>query len=330
MHRAFALLFASLFALLFAPGCNGGTPPETSGTGGQGGGTIEPNRGTVIVGVTSDLRVGVDIDRVHAVMSVGGKVTKEQDFLASTSSMQFKFPFELSFEDLAADTEVAVQLDAFGVGGSATPLTSRAASTKILAGKKLLFRVALDSRCVQTDGGKAPSCVAPETCVAGACAAVAVDAKTLPPYSPTWTKVSNDICKPSGSGPPVVSVGEGQSDYLPTMDGDVAQVEAGPQGGHHVWIAIRMKGLLQSGSITAVTGHFPELDQDVGPFQVIFTFDQDEGGFCKLYGLRFQLDQTLPIDTLLGKKLEVQVKVTDKEGEVGIGKRTIVLSKQFI
>ena len=27
-------------------------------------------------------------------------------------------------------------------------------------------------------------------------------------------------------------VGEGQADYLPTMDGDVAQVEAGPQGPH--------------------------------------------------------------------------------------------------
>jgi hypothetical protein len=330
MHRAFALLFASFFALFFAPACNGGEPREPTGTGGEGGGTVDLNHGTVIVGVTSDLRVGVDIDRVHVVMSVGGKVTKEQDFLASTSSVQFKFPFELPFEDLADGTDIAVQLDAFGVGGSSTPLTNRAASTKVLAGKKLLLRVALDSRCVETTGGKAPSCVAPETCVAGACLASAVDAKTLPPYSPTWTKVSNDICKPTGSGPPVVTVGEGQSDYLPTTDGVVAQVEAGPQGGHHIWIAVRMKGLLQSGSITAVTGHFPELDQDVGPFQVIFTFDQDEGGYCKLYGLRFQLDQTVSIDKLLGKSLEVQVKVTDKEGEVGIGKRTVVLSKQFI
>jgi hypothetical protein len=91
-----------------------------------------------------------------------------------------------------------------------------------------------------------------------------------------------------------------------------------------------MKGLLQSGSITAVTGHFPELDKDIGPFQVIFTFDQDEGGYCKLYGLRFQLDQTVPIAEVLGKTLEVQVKVTDKEGAVGVGKRTIVLSKQVI
>ena len=86
------------------------------------------------------------------------------------------------------------------------------------------------------------------------------------------------------------------------MDGVVAQVEAGPQGGHHIWVAVRMKGLLQSGSITSVTGHFPELDQDVGPFQVIFTFDQDEGGYCKLYGLRFQLDQTTDIKRSSGTR----------------------------
>src|SRR5689334_9035365 len=184
MHRAFALFFASLFALLLAPGCNGGELPDPGGTGGEGGGTVDPTHGTVIVGVTSDLRVGVDIDRVHVVMSVDGKVTKEEDLLASTSSMQFKFPFELPFEDLEAGAEIAVQLDAFGVGGSTSPLTSRIASTKVLAGKKLLFRVALDSRCVALPGGNAPSCVAPETCVAGACAASAVDAKALPPYSP--------------------------------------------------------------------------------------------------------------------------------------------------
>ena len=131
-------------------------------------------------------------------------------------------------------------------------------------------------------------------------------------------------------GPTIVTVGEGQSDYLPTMDGDVAQVEAGPQGGHHIWVAIRVKGLLQSGSITSITGHFPELNLDVGPYQVIFTLDQDEGGYCKLYGLRFQLDQTTPIDQLLGKTLEMQVKVTDKDGDVGVGKRTVVLSKNFL
>lgn len=332
MHRAFALLFASIFALLLAPGCNGGSAPDPTGGGGDGGGggPVDPTHGTVIVGVTSDLRIGVDIDRVHAVMSVSGKVTAEKDFTTTSATSPLKLPTELAFADLAGGTDVAVQLDAYGVGGGTMPLTSRIASTRIVAGKKLLFRIALDSRCVVAPGSSAPTCTAPETCVAGACVASAIDPKTLPAYSPTWTKVSNDICKPTGSGAPVVSVGEGQADYLPTMDGASAQVEAGPQGGHHVWIAIRMKGLLQSGSITSVTGRFPELNQDVGPFQVIFTFDQDEGNFCKLYGLRFQLDQTVPIDQLLGKTLDVQVKVTDKEGAVGIGKRTVVLSKELI
>jgi len=331
MSRAFALLFASIFTLLLTAGCDGdGLPPDGGGSGGEGGGTVDLNHGTVIVGITSDLRVGIDIDRVHVVMSVDGKVTKEEDLTTSSSSSPLKLPAELAFENLAGGVAIAVQLDAYGAGGGSSPLTSRSASTKIVAGKKLLFRVALDSRCVVAPGSKAPSCSAPETCIAGVCAASAVEPKSLPQYSSTWTKVSNDICKPSGSGAPIVTVGEGQADYLPTMDGIEAQVEAGPQGGHHIWIATRMKGLLQSGSITSVTGHFPELNQDVGPFQVIFTFDQDEGGYCKLYGLRFQLDQALPIDQVLGKTLEVQVKITDKEGVVGIGKRTVVLSKQFI
>ncbi len=329
MPRAFpliSLLFASIFALHLTAGCNGDAVPN----GDKDGGTVEPNHGAVIVGVTSDLRVDVDIDRVHVVMLVDGKVTKEEDLTASSSSSPLKLPAELAFEDLADGADVAVQLDAYGPGGGTSPLTSRIASTKIVAGKKLLFRVALDSRCVASPGSNAPSCAAPQTCIAGACAASAVKSSSLPVYSSTWTKVSNDTCKPSGSGAPIVTIGEGQSDYLPTMDGVEAQVEAGPQGGHHIWIATRMKGLLQSGSITSVTGHFPELNQDIGPFQVIFTFDQDEGGYCKLYGLRFQLDQALSVDQVLGKTLELQVKITDKEGAVGVGKRTLVLSKQFI
>ena len=137
------------------------------------------------------------------------------------------------------------------------------------------------------------------------------------------------MCKPAAGGAPVVSW-RGAGDYLPTMDGDVAQVEAGPQGGHHIWVAIRMKNLHQSGSITSITGHFPDLGIDVGPFNVIFTFEQDEGGFCKLYGLRFQLDQSNDITAMLGHPLDVTVKVTDPEQDVGIGKRTVVLSKDFL
>ncbi len=125
-------------------------------------------------------------------------------------------------------------------------------------------------------------------------------------------------------------MGEGQADYLPLMDGDTDQVEAGPQGGHHVWVAVRTKNLRQSGSITSITGHFSDLGIDVGPFNVIFTQEVDEGGYCKIYGLRFQLDQEVDIDTLLGHPLDITVTVTDTDGAVGTGTRDVVLSQTIL
>jgi hypothetical protein len=330
MRRAFAVVFASALAsVAAAAGCGGDGTTSSTGSSGTGG-SIDPSHGEIVVGMTSDLRVGVDIDRVHAVLSAAGKVVLDRTLVDQSKTDALVLPGELPFPELAGGTDVAVKLDAFRVGDTTTPLVTRLASTKVVAGKKLLLRMPIDSRCAVAPGSSAPVCTAPATCVAGVCATSVVDPKSLPAYSPTWSKVSTDICKPAGAGAPIVVVGEGQADYLPTMDGDTAQVEAGPQGGHHIWIAIRMKNLLQSGSITTVTGHFPDLNIDVGPFQVIFTFDQDEGGYCKLYGLRFQLDQAMAIDGLLGHTVEVQVKVTDKEGTVGIGKRTVVLSKTFI
>jgi hypothetical protein len=171
--------------------------------------------------------------------------------------------------------------------------------------------------------------MAGKTCQNGACVDPAVDANKLKDYTSGWSAAA-DVCKPVNAGAPVVVVGEGQSDYLPLADGAVAQVEAGPQGGHHVWIAIRMKNLRQTGSITSITGTFPELGITIDPFNVIFTFDQDEGGYCKLYGLRFQLDAAQPIQGLLGHVLDVTVKVTDTDGAVGTGTKTIKLSDNFI
>jgi hypothetical protein len=218
------------------------------------------------------------------------------------------------------------------MGYIASPLVSRVASTQVVFAKKLLLRAPLESRCADPlwGGPSAPSCYAPETCVSGVCRSPLIDPKTLPPYTASWSTGKNDICKADGGGAPTVIVGQGQGDYLPSNDLDVAQVEAGPQGGHHIWIALRVKNLLQSGSITKVTGRVPELNLDISPLQVIFTFDQDEGGYCKLYGLRFQLDQTNNIEDLLGKVLEITAQVSDKDGDIGIGKRTVTLSSDIL
>ncbi|APR86041.1 Hypothetical protein A7982_11390 [Minicystis rosea] len=320
MLQRLSLLIAALLVLVIAPACGGGGTGGTDGSGATG---------SVIIGVVSDLRLGVDLQSIHVVMRAGGAVIEDETFSVGTAK-PLKLPLELPFADLPGGTAVDVDLEAFRPGDDTNPLVVRRAATEIVAGKKLLHRVVVDSRCIEAPGSSAPTCIEPETCVAGQCADAYVAPENLKPYTPGWGSGTNDVCKPANGGAPTVVVGEGQADYLALQDGEVAQVEAGPQGGHHIWVAIRMKNLAQSGSITSVTGHFPDLGIDVGPFNVIFTFEPDEGGYCKLYGLRFQLDESHDIMTLLGHPLDVKVTVTDPVNDVGEGTRSVVLSSDIL
>lgn len=306
-----------LVVLLLACGTSP-VPPDASTTG------------SVIVGVRSQLRAGVDLDRLRVTMLVDGKPYREDDLTSAKTTLSF--PTELGFSNLPGGSGVSVLLEGTLAAVPGVTLVSRLASTKVVPGATRLLEVTLESACLaQPPGspGGAPTCAAPQTCIHGACASSAVDPAKLPAYAASWSHAS-DICKPANAGAPVVVVGEGQSDYLPLTDNQVAQVEAGPQGGHHIWIAIRMKNLRQSGTITSVTGFFPDLGVTISPFNVIFTYDQDEGGYCKLYGLRFQLDQVESIDKLLGHTIDVTVTATDADQTVGVGKKTVTLSKTFI
>ncbi|MEO8797858.1 MAG: hypothetical protein ABI551_08235, partial [Polyangiaceae bacterium] len=107
----------------------------------------------------------------------------------------------------------------------------------------------------------------------------------------------------------------GQSYYLPLTEGQTLQAEAGPQGGHHIWIAARMKNLKQSGSTTKIAGVQPGSGATIPPTTLAFTYAPDEGGFCKLYGIRYQLDnEGVDYKQFLGKPLDVNVTVTDPTG----------------
>jgi hypothetical protein len=135
------------------------------------------------------------------------------------------------------------------------------------------------------------------------------------------------ICKTTLGAAPDVVVGQGQSDYLPLADLDQVYVEAGPQGGHHVWIALRMKNLLRSGSRTTLTGTVPSTGTTITPYEVIYTFDPAEGGYCKLFGLRFQLDlDGVDYVPLLGHELDVTATVADRSGDTGQGMRRVMLA----
>jgi hypothetical protein len=93
------------------------------------------------------------------------------------------------------------------------------------------------------------------------------------------------------------------------------QAEAGPQGGHHIWIAARMKNMKQSLSTTKIEGLQPGTGTPIPPSTFVFSYAPDQGGFCKLYGLRYQLDNGgIDYKQFLGKPLDVTVTVTDQAG----------------
>ena len=135
------------------------------------------------------------------------------------------------------------------------------------------------------------------------------------------------VCKTVAGAPPEVVLGKGQSDYLPLADLEMVTVEAGPQGGHHIWMAILMKNLLRTGSLTRLTAVAPATGTTISPYEVIYTFDPAEGGYCKLFGLRFQLDlDGVDYVPLLGKELDVTATVTDQGGDSGHDSRRVMLS----
>lgn len=290
-----------------------------------------PSVGAVTVGLTSEFRVPTDMVELHITSRVDGVVLREETRGVATGQKLLSFPSEVPFGALPDGAAVEVELSGFGGGGGVLfPVIKRLASTEVVGGRHLLMRVPLETECAP--GLKSPVCDAPLTCVTGVCKDSHREPTSLETYSSLWSSPAGDICKPLNAGAPVVLVGKGQSDYFATDDGELSQVEAGPQGGHHIWVAIRMKNLNQSASITTIQGFVPDLNLELSPFSVIFTFDQDEGGYCKLFGLRYQLDTNgVDIKTVLGHQVKLTVTVTEsKTGGVGKGERLVQLSDTIL
>lgn len=291
-----------------------------------------PPAASVVVGVTSEFRVPTDIHSLHLVMRQNGTVIRDETRLAGQGTPPLGFPMELSFSDLSQGDHVEAELEGIGGGNANITLVRRLVSTDAVAGRNMLLRARLETECV-LNTMPASSCMAPQTCVNGACRDSFVDPILLENYrSDWWQTTSNDPCKPAGGGDPIVIVGKGQSDYLVMDDYAVGQVEAGPQGGHHIWVAIRTKNLKQSGSVTTVSGSIADLNLNLDPLNVIFTFDPDEGGYCKLYGLRYQLDTGgVKIDTVLGHVLKLTVKVSEgQDGDIGVGEKFVTISDTIL
>jgi hypothetical protein len=277
----------------------------------------------VIVGIQGE-QIGNALGTLHVVTTLGGAPYKDETL--ASSALPHEVPVTPVGGDLAA--VIGVEVDGYAQANwtpslAVPPVLVRTAHTQFVPQETELLRILLQGPCLMgLPGGPpgGPTCMAPQTCIAGGCANDAVPPQALAPYTPDWPSNAPDACKPANPGPPVVQVGTGQTDYLPLTTGQTVQAEQGPQGGHHIWIATRQENLKQSGSTTTITSVQPSTGL-VGPeMRFIFTFLPDEGGFCKLSGLRYQLDlDGTDYHQFLGQPLDVTVVIADPTGATGTG-----------
>lgn len=142
---------------------------------------------------------------------------------------------------------------------------------------------------------------------------------------------TGDVCKPYTELVPEIVVGHGFGDYLVANDYDIAEVEAGPQGGFHIWIGARIKNIARSGSITTLAGSIPDAAVTLDESRLVFTLDRGDGGWCELHGLRLIIaDSQDGILPLLGQRIMVTVTLLDPDGVEGFGERWLTLSDEVI
>jgi len=296
---------------------------------------------SLVVGVQSD-DFGTLVSSVHVVVEQDGAVIRDET-LATTSGAPSPFPKEIELRG-AAGSRVEVLAEALPApGAGSAPIVSRTASARLPArvpgapGKKLL-RVMLESRCAVVPFAPpvpGTTCAAPLTCIAGACQPSEVADDALEDYEPGWPAAPPDICRPAKRGPPEVILGTGQTDYAALADGQVLQLEKGPQGGHHIWIAARMKNLRQAGSTTTITSSIEGDPVPVPPVSFVFSFDRDEGAYCKIWGLRYQVDAgaadlRTAYKRFLGKRLSVTVEVADSTGAKASSTRVVQIADRLL
>ncbi len=299
------------------------------------------NDAQLVIGVQADDFGGL-VESVHIVATVDGKVASDETVSPAALPKEVLLAGATGAKVEVTATALTSQAATRGPGGApATPVVVRRAASYLVPNAKKLLRMQLETRCItfSAPGSTfplAPVCDAPQTCASGRCITEDVAFDQLESYEPGWAASPPDICRPANHGAPELFLGTGQTDFAPLKDGQTLQLERGPQGGHHIWIAARMKNLRQSGSRTTLTARLVgEATSSIPPAAYVFTFDRDEGNYCKLWGLRYQLDSgatDLAADykRFLGKQLEVTVEVTDSTNAKATSTKTILIADKLL
>ena len=144
---------------------------------------------------------------------------------------------------------------------------------------------------------------------------------------------SPDPCKASlaAGASAKLTVGKGQLDYADLAMNEALTWEKGPQGGHHIWLAVRQTGLRLHATITTIG--VDDLDAFGAPLRimderVVYDFRREEGGYCTLAGLRAQLDLpgAPPLSSLENHHLLITVTDRDLDGATATNTAHVIVS----
>ncbi|MEZ4293554.1 MAG: hypothetical protein R3B70_01160 [Polyangiaceae bacterium] len=291
----------------------------------------EEPAGAVVVGITADFQPGPDIARLSADVRVDGELFDSRVWIAK-GSPELSFPLELPVSGLADGARVDVELLGFEtMGENEAPFVRRDAATAILVGQTLLLRAHMEWECVPSfhlPGGElAPTCASPLTCVAAGCEDPFVDPSKLSPYSIDWAVDYADECRPEDAGEPAVEVGRGLESFEALAPGGPVPMVKGPQGGFHVWLALRARNLHRQGSVTHLQVTRQDSGEELCAVEVPWDFEPSGDGSCDLAGIQCVVSYDVAgAAALTGQAALVSAKVVDSTGDVGFGEQVVTLS----
>ncbi len=258
-------------------------------------------------------------------------VVKVDGLIAAKESLKPEspatFPHETRVLAPVGKAAASVEVTVTGIMNSAT-VVARRSTTRFVQGKAKLGYVFLETRCntfgLLGGGDLGPTCSnAGETCVTGKCVSDAVE---LVDYRADWAKNPPSPC---GNGTTAqLEIAQGQDVWSPLPEGSTVSVECGPQGGHHLWMALRMKDLSQSGTKTTFSAVVTGQATTVPATSYNYVWSPSAaGGGCALLGVRFQLDVGgAPIDGFLGKPLDIKVEAEDRSGRKAVATKHLNIS----
>jgi hypothetical protein len=228
-------------------------------------------------------------------------------------------PATLELPPHAEESEVTIVVRAFRKGETSAFLERTA--TVIGPASDSFLSLALSRACLGIE------CEPASTCVEGSCVAPLIDDSQLETPDSAWLEAAPDACRPEGlSVSPWLSLGRGQSSFENLEQLSELPIEPGAQGGHHLWLALQSFGLRQAASTLTIRARYPELGFELPLYESSINLRVTAGDACEIYGVRLQVDRGIEVEQVLGKKLELEVALSDSAGGSAQAQQTVVIA----